>query len=189
MRPLFTVHAGEYLVGEFIEKKFSSLNVWIPSKDTGIDLLVTNSTNTKSVSLQVKLSRDYRSYHADDPFESTLTVGGWFKLNHSKIEESTADYWVFILVAHDKKIKPRHIVISPKELLKRLIQVHTKLTTYNFYLWIRDDDRLALDGRGLSKKDKSLLMGGNYALGSRDYSSYIEKWDPLKKLCSPEKIL
>jgi hypothetical protein len=184
MRPLFTVHAGEYLVGEFIEKNFSNLNVWIPSKDTDIDLLVTNITNTKSVSLQVKLSRDYRSYHTNDPFESTLTVGGWFALNHSKIEKSTADYWVFILVAHDKKIKPRHIVISPKELLKKLIQVHTKSPKYNFYLWIRDADHLALDGRGLSRQDKSLLMDGKFALGSRNYSTFIEKWDPLKKLCS-----
>ena len=42
MRPIFTVHAGEFLVGEHIEKKFPELNVWIPSKDTGVDLLVTN---------------------------------------------------------------------------------------------------------------------------------------------------
>ncbi len=40
MKPLFTIHAGEYLVGERIEKNFKEWNVWIPSKDTGIDLLV-----------------------------------------------------------------------------------------------------------------------------------------------------
>ncbi len=182
MRPLFTVHAGEYLVGEFIEKNFPKLNVWIPSKDTGIDLLVTNRTNSKTVSLQVKLSRDYRSYHGSDEFESTLTVGGWFSLNHLKIEKSTADYWVFILVSHDKKMKPRHIVISPKDLLKKLIDVHKKSSRYNFYLWLRDQDRLALDGRSLSRYDKKLLLEGSFNLGSRDYSRYIENWLPLKTL-------
>lgn len=64
MTPLFTVHAGEYIVGEKIEKEFKELNVWIPSKDTGIDLLITNKENTDTVSLQVKLSRVYMSPEA-----------------------------------------------------------------------------------------------------------------------------
>ena len=46
MRPLFTVHAGEFLVGQHIEG-FKGKNVWVPTKDTGVDLLVTNSANTK----------------------------------------------------------------------------------------------------------------------------------------------
>ena len=49
MKPLFTIHAGEYLVGSYIEKHFKKYNVWIPSKDTGIDLLVTNSKNNKTI--------------------------------------------------------------------------------------------------------------------------------------------
>ena len=53
MKPLFTVHAGEYLVGSYIEENFKNLNVWVPSKDTGIDLLVTDSEN--------KYSAHYRS--------------------------------------------------------------------------------------------------------------------------------
>jgi hypothetical protein len=179
MRPLFTIHAGEFLVGEFIEKNFPKLNVWIPSKDTGVDLLISNQSNSKSISLQVKLSRDYRSYHSSDQFESSLTVGGWFTLKHLKIEQSIADYWVFILVSHDKKVKPRHIVISPKELLKKLVAVHKKSTSYNFYLWLRDHDQLALDGRGLTKADKKLLCDGKFNLGPRNYSSYIENWNPI----------
>jgi hypothetical protein len=59
MRPIFTIHAGEFLVGEYIEKSYPELNVWIPSKDTGIDLLVTNKKDaSKSVAIQVKMSRD-----------------------------------------------------------------------------------------------------------------------------------
>ena len=59
MRPLFTVHAGEFLVGQHIEKEFKDKSVWVPTKDKGIDLLVTNSGNTKAVTLQVKFSRDF----------------------------------------------------------------------------------------------------------------------------------
>ncbi len=35
MLPLFTVHTGEFLVGEHTERNFSSLNVCVPQKDTG----------------------------------------------------------------------------------------------------------------------------------------------------------
>jgi len=60
MRPLFTVHAGEFLVGDRIERAFPSLNVWISAKDTGVDPLITDHSGQKTVSLQVKLSRDYK---------------------------------------------------------------------------------------------------------------------------------
>lgn len=44
MKPIFSIHAGEYLVGSFIEETYKDYNVWIPSKDTGVDFLVTNPT-------------------------------------------------------------------------------------------------------------------------------------------------
>jgi hypothetical protein len=58
MKAFFTVHAGEYLVGEHIEQTYPRWRVWVPSRDTGIDLLVTDSRHRKAVSLQVKSSRD-----------------------------------------------------------------------------------------------------------------------------------
>lgn len=59
MRPMFTVHAGEFLVGQYIEERFKNKNVWVPTKDLGIDLLVTNRTRQESMALQVKFSRDF----------------------------------------------------------------------------------------------------------------------------------
>jgi hypothetical protein len=38
MKSLFTIHAGEFLVSEAIERKFPKVNVWVPAKDTGVDL-------------------------------------------------------------------------------------------------------------------------------------------------------
>jgi len=58
MKPIFSLHAGEYLVGTHIEENCKNLHVWLPSKDTGIDLLVTDQTNSKTVSLQVKFSKE-----------------------------------------------------------------------------------------------------------------------------------
>jgi len=80
MKPLFTVHAGEYLVGSHIEARYSSWNVWLPSKDTGVELLVTNGRNTKTVSLQVKFSKDWTPTHRTILLQRKLLVGGWWTL-------------------------------------------------------------------------------------------------------------
>jgi hypothetical protein len=61
MKCLYTVHAGEYLVGTQVEKEIDGASVWLPSKDQGIDLLITNPKNGRMVALQVKLSRDYHN--------------------------------------------------------------------------------------------------------------------------------
>src|SRR5665213_2497482 len=54
VKPLFTVHAGEFLVVDYVDRHFRSLNVWIPAKDTGVDLLVSDRTNKHTVSMQEK---------------------------------------------------------------------------------------------------------------------------------------
>ena len=58
MKTLFTIHGGEWLVGEEVERRYkgNDVTVWVPgSKDRGIDLLITNNTNGKSVGIQVDL--------------------------------------------------------------------------------------------------------------------------------------
>ncbi len=72
MRPLFTIHAGEFVVGDYIERKFRRVNLWVPSRDTGTDLLVTDSKNEKAVSLQVKFSRDFLATHMPSIFQKPL---------------------------------------------------------------------------------------------------------------------
>ena len=42
MKPLFTIHAGEFLVASYIEQKFKDYLVWLPSRDSGVDLLLTD---------------------------------------------------------------------------------------------------------------------------------------------------
>ena len=82
MRPLFTVHAGEFLVGAEIERRIRNAAVWVPSKDTGIDLLITRSRTDRPVSLQVKYSRDYSIS------EPGFVAFGWWTLDTEVVRKS-----------------------------------------------------------------------------------------------------
>lgn len=104
MKSLFTIHAGEYLVGSHIESKFKNLNIWLPSKDTGIDLLLTNKSNSKTLSIQVKFSKDFLATNMDELFQSGLKSCGWWTLNKKKIEKSNADFWIFVYKVLIQKI-------------------------------------------------------------------------------------
>jgi len=116
MKPIFTIHAGEYLVAAALEKKFRDYNIWLPSKDTGIDLLITNKTNTKTASLQVKFSKDFSTTHTKEIFRPDIKGAGWWTLNRAKIRNSNADFWVFILYSLERKTHD-FIIIKPSELL------------------------------------------------------------------------
>lgn len=91
MRPLFTIHAGEFVVGDYIERKFRRVNLWVPSRDTGTDLLVTDSKNDKAVSLQVKFSRNFLAAQTSI-LQKGLRACGWWSMNCDKIAKSKADY-------------------------------------------------------------------------------------------------
>lgn len=82
MRTIFTIHAGEYLVGSHIESKIKDFNIWIPSKNTGVDLLVTNKQNTKSVSLQIKFSNDFLVTHLSEMHQQGLKACGYVMCLH-----------------------------------------------------------------------------------------------------------
>ena len=57
MKTPFTINAGEYLVGSHIEHDFWRVNVLVPSRDAGVDLLVCDRHNRRALSLQVKFLR------------------------------------------------------------------------------------------------------------------------------------
>jgi hypothetical protein len=93
MKTLFTVHAGEFLVGSKIEQQIKGINIWLPAKDKGIDLLVTNSQNRCLVSLQVKFSRDFLITNMGSIFQEGLLACGWWTHSQKKIRASKADLW------------------------------------------------------------------------------------------------
>lgn len=119
MRPLFTIHAGEYLVGSHIEQRFPKLNIWIPAKDTGIDLLITDASASRAVSLQVKFSKDFNPTHHTPLLQRKLAAAGWWTHQDKKIENSNADFWVFVLPSFTER-RTNFIIIEPTEFLRRL---------------------------------------------------------------------
>jgi hypothetical protein len=121
MKPISSIHAGEYLVGTHIEENYKTFNVWLPSKDTGIDLLVTDKTNSKTVSLQVKFSKDFLGSLGNSLSEVVTTKvksGGWWTFNPEKIRSSRADLWVLVLYRFSRRDYDL-LVIEPTELLRR----------------------------------------------------------------------
>ena len=176
MKPLFTIHAGEFVVGDFIEGKFSGVNLWVPTRDTGIDLLVTDSKNQKAVSLQVKFSRDYSARHI---FQKRLKACGWCAINRHKLATSKADYWVFVLMGFDQNMD--FVVIKPSDLLAKLDTIHGKAKTIQSYLWVTEAKR-CWEARGLNHQDQTRIAQDEYTNDVRDFSKYLNDWSPIKVL-------
>lgn len=180
MKPLFTIHAGEFVVGDFLERKFRNVNVWVPSKDTGVDLLVTDKKNKKAISLQVKFSRDFLATHMPAIFQNPLRACGWWSLNRDKIAKSNADYWVFVLVGFERR-STDYVIIKPSDLLKRLDKIHAKTKTIQSYLWVTEK-RKCWETRGLKRKEHIEIAQGQFKNTARDFSSYLNNWSPLQGL-------
>ena len=190
MKSLFTVHAGEYLTGAYIEEKLSnkehSYNVWVPGRDTGIDLLVTNSDNTKMCSLQVKYSKDYYLTlgGSELKFRNNLAACGWWVLNPKKIADSKADFWVLMLLPFDNK-DPQFIIITPQELLKRLTEIHGNSLKQNTYLWITNDKNgfRCIETRDLDKTEKEnvFIRHESPGVSARDFTGFLNNWGPVQE--------
>src|SRR5712691_6037168 len=124
MKTLFTIHAGEFLVGSEIEQRIPTARIWLPSKDTGIDLLLTNSSNTRAVALQVKYSRDFVP-RMDLALTQGLRASGWWTYSRRKLRASKADLWVFALPSF-VHTETHYILIRPAELARRLSSIYGK---------------------------------------------------------------
>jgi hypothetical protein len=174
MKPIFTIHAGEYLVGSHIESKFKKLNVWLPTKDTGIDLLVTDNTNKKAASLQVKFSKSFLVENKSDALKRGLKATGWWTIKREKIVKSSADLWVFVLYAFDQK-KFDFIIIPPHELFKRLETIHRQEKVMQTYFYVTKKNK-CWETRGLGIRDQVLVAENMYSNKQRDFTKYLNNW-------------
>jgi hypothetical protein len=179
MKPLFTVHAGEFIFAETVEKRHSQLRLWMPTKDTGVDFLVTDADGGNSVSVQVKMSRDYRPALSKSKFDSELTAAGWFVFNYSSLQNSSAYIWSLLLVSHERTQKPIFVNIRPQILLQCLISVHGVKKSYHLYPWVLRGNR-CIEGRGMKQSDKANFLAGAFDFKNRDLTEYLENWDFLK---------
>jgi hypothetical protein len=187
MNPLFTIHAGEYLLASHIEQNFRGLNVWVPSRDTGVDLLVSDHDNHRTVSLQVKLSKDYLLTDLGPEFREPLRGYGWWRINLDKLRGSRADLWVLVISVFKRK-EPDFVIIPPHELAERLTKIHRaqverlQLQPQNkkidTYLIVTEEER-CWETRGLGIEDQRRIARGEYEDSDRDFRQWLNKWDPI----------
>jgi len=182
MQPLFTLHAGEYLVGAHIEKSFKRANVWVPVRDTGIDLLVSAPQNRATVSLQVKFSKDFLVTHMRPEFQTRLRASGWWTINREKLAKSPADLWVFVLQGFASR-STDFVVVPRQELLRRLSAIHGARKTVQTYISVTRDQK-CWETRGLSVPDQFLVAKGEYRHRDRDLTQWLNNWEPIARLNS-----
>jgi hypothetical protein len=180
MKPIFTVHAGEYLVGAYIEHNFPRWNVWLPSKDTGVDLLVTDTTNRKAVSLQVKFSKDFNPTHGTLLLQSRLLASGWWTHDTLKIQKSNADFWLFVLPSFVEK-ETSFIILPPAELLRRFRAIHgASKKRIDSYLRVTKTKR-CWEARGLPNADQELIALDRFTDENRDFTVFLNAWKQIEE--------
>ena len=179
MKPIFTIHAGEYLVGSHIESHLKDVKVWIPAKDTGVDLLLTDQKIKKTVSLQIKFSKDFLVTNMGDLFQRNLLSCCWWTLNREKLEKSEADYWIFVLYTFNHK-NTHFVIIKPSDLLNLLDKIHSKQKIINSYLWVTEKNK-CWEARGLKKQDHILIAEGDYSNEDRDFTRFLNNWDQITR--------
>lgn len=181
MRPMFTIHAGEYLVGLHVQK-ILKLNAWIPAKDTGIDLLVTDRDNHHTASLQVKYGKDFLPEGKIPLRREKFRCHSWFTLNRAKLNKSEAKFWVFVLHGFKSKA-PDFIVIPKAELLRRMAKLHeSDGDILQCYLSSTESGQ-CWETRGLRNEDWLQIINGTYKSSLRDFTRYLNNdgWTALTK--------
>jgi hypothetical protein len=169
------------LVGQHIEREFKK-NIWIPTKDTGVDLLVTNQQNTRTISLQVKFSKDFLSItKLPESVLRGLRSRAWFTLDREKMRHSTANLWVFVLAAFTKR-PPDYVVIKSAELLKKLDALGgTSAKPIQTYILVTEHDRCWLT-RGLSNAHYEAISQNAFENRDRDLTAYLNDWKLIESL-------
>jgi hypothetical protein len=181
MKPLFTVHGGEYLVGSHFEQNYGNVKLWIPSRDTGIDLLGTDMHNRSPLSLQVKFGKDWLVTHMKPEFLEPLRACGWWTINRAKLSKSPADYWIFVLPGF-KSHSTDFIVMPTEELHKRLSLIHgSQKKMIQTYLWVTEGKR-CWETRGLPLEAQRKIADGSYQEPTRDLTKWLNNWSPVSEL-------
>ena len=182
MRPIFSVHAGEYLVGMHIQENYKNLNVWIPAKDTGIDILLTDKTNRKTLSIQVKFSKDYLGSLGKTKSEvvsAKVRSGGWWKFSRKKIAGSAADLWILVLYRFTRRDYD-FIIIQPQDLLERYNKLERNDESIQSYIWVTSSNR-CWETRGLKKQEEDAVALDKYTDPIRDLTCYLNNWEIVKE--------
>jgi hypothetical protein len=186
MKPIFTIHAGEYLVASHLEEEFKGIQIWLPTSDTGIDLLVTNPKSSSqnsipAVSLQVKFSKDFLGNKGGKTGASNLNskikAGGWWTFKYDKIEKSQADLWVLVLYRFSHRDFD-FVIIEPNQLLERYKKLGRTSGIIQSYVWVTENGQ-CWETRGLGKAELEAIGTDVFKDPVRDLSQFLNNWQSL----------
>lgn len=175
MKPIFTIHEGEFLVGDYINRRFGrKFEVWVPTKDSGVDLLVTSRRRRrKALSVQAKFSR---SYDTNNELARHVIATSWYRLDPKKIRSSQADLWVFVIMT--LRHEQHFVVIPTRELRKRIPRDCGR--TWDLYLWVYAD-RSCYQVRDLCNEERLNAVRRGVRDAQRDFSPWLGNWKLLDK--------
>ncbi len=145
------------VTGILRENTAKNVEVFMPmnAQMKDVDLVLMNIKNRKIITIQVKGSRAYQP-----KLKETKEYGegnhGWFNFHKKKIENSAADYFIFLVYviklnkdAGRAYIEPHTITIPTRELL-RLAKENKEINKngfYHFNFWINPTKNKAIETR------------------------------------------
>jgi hypothetical protein len=89
-------------------------------------------------------------------------------------------YWVFVIVR--SATHTDFVVITPRELLRRLDAIHGQVDRIQTYRWVTET-RMCWETRGLRRSDQLLIAEGQFDnKPERDFSAYLDNWEPIREL-------
>ncbi len=140
-----------------------NIDVFMPlnAQMKDIDLMLVNTKTKKLLSIQVKGSRAYEPKEKESKNHGDGS-GGWFFFPKKVIDNSTADYFIFLIyvISESSKIGRRtlkpHTIAIPTKVIRKLAKKY-KISygdnSYNFFIWINPQKKEAFD-----YKDKKFFI-------------------------------
>ena len=164
---------GEYLVGAYIEHTYPQWCVWVPSKDTGIDLLRDGFTKQEG---SLTAGQVLQGLEPDSPphlVQNKLMATGWWTHQDQKIEKSKADFWVFVLpsfIEHETASLLFHQATSSGG----FGQFMAERARGNPLVSIGDEDGTLLgDARAAECRYQELIAFDRFSNQSRDFTRFL----------------
>ncbi len=157
----------------------------LPSRDTGVDLMISDRRCRSTVSIQVKFGKDFLPTGMGSEFQEPLRVFCWFAINRDKLHTSPAHFWVIVLNGF-KRHSPDYVVVSTGELRRRLRLIHgSRANMIQSHLWVTERNR-CWEPRSLKygRDDEHRIAEGVYENPLRGLTKWLNEWDPLIKKIS-----
>ena len=135
-----------------VDKKKVEVLMPLNAQMKGIDLILINTKNKKTISTQVKGSRAYEPSKAESS-EFENGSGSLFFLHPDTIHKAQADYFIFLVYIIEQSSKTGrryiepHTITIPAKYISKLSKKHKipHPDRYSFYFWVNPKKKEAFD--------------------------------------------